>query len=88
MNPIVQSALGSIIRGLLWAGAGYLVKHGLWTDTSATVYVEAGTLAALGFLWSVYQAWKNDQLVKYLSERLHWHQWSAVRTVPTPPEKP
>lgn len=83
MNPIVSGALQSIARGLLWSLASYLVQKGYWSDSDAKLYVEGASIAVVAFLWSLYQAWKNDQLVKYLSERLHWHQWSAVRSAPS-----
>ncbi len=54
MNPILSAALGSIIRWALAAGAGYLVKAGIWSGTDAETYVAAGAMAVLGLGWSLY----------------------------------
>lgn len=65
MNPILQSALGSILRWALMLGAAALVKHGVWTDTEAGRYVEAGVVALLALGWSLWQQYKNR--VKFLT---------------------
>jgi hypothetical protein len=60
MNPIATKALGSIIRWALAGVAGALfVKHGIWSQSDAAQYVEAGTmgLLSLGFsLWEKYRS--------------------------------
>ena len=55
MNPILQSAIGSILRWALALLAGYIVKKGIWTEGDATTYVSAGTLALLALGWSLWQ---------------------------------
>ncbi len=58
MSPLVQAALGSILRWALAIGAGYLVRVGIWTSSEAQTYVTAGALAilALGFsFWVKYK---------------------------------
>lgn len=62
MSPIVQAAIGSIIRFALAAGAGILVRHGIWTDSAATTYIEAGTLGILSLGWSLYEKWQRHEL--------------------------
>lgn len=65
MNPILQSALGSILRWLLALLAGYLVKAGIWTNSNAQAYVAAGTLALLALGWSLWQ--KYHSRIKFLT---------------------
>ncbi len=69
VNPILQSALGSILRWGLAIGAGYLVKAGIWTGSEAETYITAGTLAALTLGWSL---WKNYSGRLKLVTALHW----------------
>ena len=52
MNPMLQAALGSILRYLLMIAATYLVKHGIWTASAAEGYVEAAVVALLALGWS------------------------------------
>jgi hypothetical protein len=56
MNPLLQEALGSILRKLLTVAATWLVAQGYWTDTAAQQYVAAATLALLSVGWSL---WTN-----------------------------
>ena len=65
MNPLVSSALGSLLRWALMLGAAALVKHGIWTDSEAGKYVEAGVVALLALSWSLWQQYKNR--VKFLT---------------------
>ena len=53
MNPLLQAALGAILRWGLAFLAGYLVKIGIWTGTEADTYVTAGALAVLALAWSL-----------------------------------
>lgn len=69
MNPILQAALGSILRWALAIGAGYLVKAGIWTGSDAETYVTAATLGALGLIWSL---WQNKRGRVKLLTALHW----------------
>lgn len=59
MNPLLQEALGAIIRWALALGAGYLVRAGVWTDAQASTYVAALTLAALALGWSLWQKYRT-----------------------------
>ena len=52
MNPILQAALGSILRYGLMILATFLVKHGVWTASAAERYVEAAVVALLALGWS------------------------------------
>ena len=52
MNPIAQSAIGSILRYGLMILATYLVKHGIWSESAAEGYVEAAVVALLALAWS------------------------------------
>lgn len=65
MNPLFQSFVGTIIRaGLLWLG-GWASKHGIFTDSQVGMYVEAGTLFAVPFLWALWNQYKNR--IKFLT---------------------
>lgn len=59
MNPMLQEALGSIIRSGLMIFAGYLVTSGIWTPEAATTYVAGATVAILTLAWSVWQKYKS-----------------------------
>jgi hypothetical protein len=52
MNPILQEAVGSILRYGLMILATVLVKHGIWTASAAEGYVEAAVSALLALAWS------------------------------------
>lgn len=55
MNPVLQAALGAILRHFLTMGATFLVTRGIWTQEEAMTYVAAAALALLGLGWSVWQ---------------------------------
>lgn len=55
MNPILQEAVGSILRWGLTIIAGWAVSHGIWTASAAATYVTAGVLALLTLGWSLWQ---------------------------------
>lgn len=78
MSPMLQAALGAIIRHSLTLAAGYLVSKGVWSQDAAGTYIEAATLGALSLGWSLYQKWKMHQL--------HW-PWYIADAPPklTPP---
>ena len=59
MNPIVQEALGSVIRFALAIVAGYMVKAGIWSASDATTYVTAATLGLLSLGWSLWQKYRG-----------------------------
>lgn len=59
MNPIVQAALGSILRWVLAIWAGYLVKAGIWTGSEADTYIATAVLALLALGWSVWNKYKS-----------------------------
>ena len=59
MNPILQEALGSLLRWTLMLGAAYIVKKGIWTEGDATKYVEAGVVALLTLGWSLWEKYKS-----------------------------
>ena len=65
MNPILQSALGSIIRWLLMLVVPVLVKYGIWTQADSTKYVEAAVVALLALGWSLWEKYKSR--VKFLT---------------------
>lgn len=58
MNPILQAALGSILRHVLTGAATWLVARGVWTNEDASTYVAATALALLGFGWSFFQKYR------------------------------
>jgi hypothetical protein len=55
MNPLLQQALGSIVRFSLAGVFGYLVTKGIWTETEAAEYLGAAVLAILTIGWAIYQ---------------------------------
>jgi len=65
MNPVLQAALGSILRWALALGAGYLVERGVWSEGEATTYVGATVLALLSLLWSLWA--KYHDRIKFLT---------------------
>ena len=64
MNPVLQAALGSILRHFLTIASGYLVAHGIWTQEEAMTYVAAAALGLLGVGWSVWQKSKTHALIE------------------------
>lgn len=62
MNPLLQAAIGSIIRFGLAALAGHLVKAGVWTSADASMYVGAATLGVISLGWSLYLKVKDHTL--------------------------
>jgi len=96
MNPILTSALGSILRYCLMLLVPYFVKHGIWTESAAEGYVEAAVagLLALGWSW-----WKiHGNRVKLLTAlalppgvtendlNRHIAGGGAVPSISTPPD--
>ena len=69
MSPLLSAAVGSTIRFCLAIGAGWLVRKGVWSDSAASTYVEAGTLGLLSWGWGIYEKWKRHELTG------HWW-WS------------
>jgi hypothetical protein len=63
MNPLLQSFLGSLLRSLLFAGAGYLVNAGVITHGEAETYITAFILFILPLGWSL---WEKSQARKKL----------------------
>ena len=59
MNPLLQSALGSILRALLAGLAGWFVQRGVWTQDAANEYLTAGVLFILTILWAVWTRYKD-----------------------------
>lgn len=54
MNPLLEAALGKIVRYGLMIAAGYLVKRGIWTSEDAASYVAAAAVAIVTLGWSVW----------------------------------
>lgn len=65
MNPILSSALGSILRWLLMLVVPVLVKYGIWTQDDSTKYVEAAVVALLALGWSLWAKYKDR--IKFLT---------------------
>lgn len=64
MNPLLSSAIGSILRHFLTIGAGYFVAKGIWTAEEATGYVAGLALALIGIGWSLYQKYRAEVKVE------------------------
>jgi uncharacterized membrane protein YjjB (DUF3815 family) len=58
MPPLLQSAIGSVLRAILIGWAGYFVSKGYWTEAEATTYASALVLFLLGFGWSLWQKYR------------------------------
>jgi hypothetical protein len=65
MNPLLQSALGSILRLFLASLAGWFVQKGVWTADAANEYAAAGAIALLTVGWSLWIKYKNR--IKFLT---------------------
>jgi len=64
MNPMLQEALGSILRWALTLAAGYLVSHGIWSADNAEKYVAAAVTALLALGWALWSSYiKRRKLV-------------------------
>lgn len=63
MNPMLQAALGAVLRWALAIGAGYLIKAGIWTSSDAETYVTAAALAILALGWSLYQKYSTRSVL-------------------------
>lgn len=59
MNPLLQQALGGILRAGLQIVAGVLVAKGIWSSTEAETYVAGAVLAMLTFGWSMWVKYKG-----------------------------
>lgn len=65
MNPLLQAALGSLLRWLFAIAAGFFVEHGIWTQGEASSYVAGAALAVLSLLWSLWA--KYHSRIKFLT---------------------
>jgi hypothetical protein len=61
MPPILQEALGSIVRTGLVFLAAYLIKAGIWTEEEAGRYITAGVVLILTVGWSLWQKYRSRQ---------------------------
>lgn len=52
MNPLIQSAVGSILRAGLMVLATWLTQHGIWSESDAAKYVDGIVVALLSLGWS------------------------------------
>lgn len=57
MNPLMQDALGSILRKLLMAACAVLITNGYWTEERATTYVAAAASGLLSIGWGLWKAY-------------------------------
>lgn len=64
VNPLLQAAIGSILRALLQGAAGILVGKGIWTASEADAYVLALVAFLIGMGWSIWQKYKTALLMK------------------------
>lgn len=69
MNPILQAAVGSVLRWALSLAAGFLVERGVWSQAEASTYVAAAVLGALSLGWSLWSKYHGRiRLLTTLSE--------------------
>ncbi len=59
MNPILQEAIGSLLRWAFAFVAGWLVQHGIWTQSAASTYVAAAALGVVSIGWSLWQKYES-----------------------------
>ena len=74
MNPVLQAAIGSILRHFLTMGASYLVARGIWTDADALTYASAASLAIVGMAWAI---WQKSQAHALIEKALDMPQGSS-----------
>jgi len=60
MSPLVQQAIGSILRHFLTMAASILVTRGIWTEQDALSYVGAAAMALIGMGWSFWQKYTAE----------------------------
>lgn len=62
MNPLIQAALGSVLRWGLTIAAGWLVNAGVWSSGEATTYVAGAVLGLLALGWSLWEKYRRHEL--------------------------
>lgn len=65
MNPMLQAALGSIIRALLASIGGFFVQRGWWTQGEAIEYIAGFSLFLISLGWSLWE--KYGARIKFLT---------------------
>ena len=65
MHPLLQAALGSILRWALTFLAGFFVEHGIWSQDEASAYIAGAVVAILTLAWSLWQ--KYHSRIKFLT---------------------
>lgn len=65
MNPMLQAALGAILRWGLTILATLFVNHGIWTQSEAAGYVVGASLGLLTLGWTLWNKYKGR--VKFLT---------------------
>lgn len=65
MNPLLQAALGSVVRWALAAVAGFLVNAGVWKGEDAEKYVAAAAIAVVALGWGLWEKYKSR--IKFLT---------------------
>jgi hypothetical protein len=64
MSPILQQALGSILRHFLTMASTILVTRGIWTEQEALKYVAAAAMGILGLGWALWQKSQANTLLE------------------------
>lgn len=59
MNPLLQAALGSLIRFALGGVFSYLVTKGIWTEAEAANYLSAAVVALVALGWAIWSHYKD-----------------------------
>lgn len=54
MNPMVQSAIGAVLRWAFTFLAGWFVQHGIWTHNEAEIYVGGAVIGTLTLIWGLW----------------------------------
>lgn len=57
-NPLFVEAVGAILRWALNIGAGYLVEHGIWSQSNAETYVGAAAMVLITLGWDLWQKYR------------------------------
>lgn len=65
MNPMLQAALGAILRWGFTFLAGWFVQHGIWTGNEAQMYVAGAALGLLTLAWSLWNKYRGR--IKFLT---------------------
>ena len=63
MPEMFKAAITPAVRALLLVGAGWLVSHGVWSESLSGKIVEAVAAALVMWLWAMWEKYKDRLLL-------------------------